>query len=39
MSDDKLIRRGELILLIDQDEDPQEELKKMNQGKVGRPFT
>jgi hypothetical protein len=39
MSEDKLIRRGELILLIDQDEDPQEELKKMNKGKVGRPFT
>jgi hypothetical protein len=39
MSEDKLIRRGEQILLIDQDEDPQEELKKMNKGKVGRPFT
>jgi hypothetical protein len=39
MSGDKLITRGELILLIDQEEDPEEERKKMNQGKVGRPFT
>ncbi|MEM2958604.1 MAG: IS5 family transposase [Candidatus Jordarchaeaceae archaeon] len=39
MSDDKLVKRGELILLIGQKEDPEEELKAMNQGKVGRPFT
>nr|MDO8080353.1 IS5 family transposase [Candidatus Freyarchaeota archaeon] len=38
MSDDKLIERGELILLIDCGESPEEELKVMNEGKVGRPF-
>ena len=39
MSDDKLVKRGELILLLEQDENPEEELKRMNKGKVGRPFT
>ena len=39
MSDDKLVKRGELILLLDQEEDPEEERRRMNKGKVGRPFT
>lgn len=39
MSDDKLVKRGELVLLIGEEEDPEEELKRMNRGKVGRPFT
>jgi len=37
--DDKLVKRGELILLIGEEEDPGEELGRMNRGKVGRPFT
>ncbi|MHA1361740.1 MAG: transposase [Candidatus Freyarchaeota archaeon] len=39
MSDDKLVKRGELVLLIGEEEAPEEELKRMNRGKVGRPFT
>jgi len=39
VSDDKLVKRGELILLISGEEDPEEELGRMNEGKVGCPFT
>jgi len=39
VSDDKPVKRGELVLLIGEEEDPEEELKRMNRGKMGRPFT
>lgn len=39
MVDDKLVKRGELILLLKAGESPKEGLKRMNEGKVGRPFT
>lgn len=39
MSEDKLVKRGELILLLGREERPEEELKRMNKGKVGCPFT
>jgi len=37
--DERLIRRGELLLSLDFLEKYEEELKTMNGGKVGRPFT
>ena len=37
--DEKLIRRGELILNLDFLEDYDKELEAMNGGKEGRPFT
>ena len=36
---DSLVKRGELILLLGRGESPEEELRRMNEGKVGRPFT
>ncbi len=39
MSEDRLVKRGELILILGRGESPEEELRRMNEGKVGRPFT
>ena len=39
MSDDKLVKRGKLIPILDQEEETEEERKRMNKGKVRRPFT
>ena len=40
MVDDRLVKRGELILLLERCESPEEEeLKRMNEGKVGHPLT
>jgi len=38
MVGDRLVKRGELILLLKAGERPEEELGRMNEGKVGRPF-
>jgi hypothetical protein len=37
--DDRLVRRGELLLSLEFLESYDEELEGMNLGKVGRPFT
>ena len=37
--DERLIRRGELLLSLEFLERYDEELRAMNRGKVGRPFT
>ena len=37
--DERLIRRGELLLSLEFLERHDEELRAMNRGKVGRPFT
>jgi len=33
VSDDKLVKRGELVLLIGEEEDPEEEVKRMNRAR------